>query len=113
MLTSVMKAWKFSTAAYPPAERAGAWRDAMYRLGLPVGELSEAEPPSASVTCLTSPLGMEFSLIDAGAQTISGRRADLPPAIWLAGLLGGHPRIQSGGLDQAMPPGAIARCPPR
>ncbi len=111
MLTAVMKAWKFSTAAYPPAERAGAWRDAMFRLGLPVGELSEVEPPSASVTCLTSPLGMEFAVIDADAQTISGRRADLPAAIWLAVLLEGQARIESEGLDQAMSPGDIAYGP--
>ncbi|HEY1448405.1 MAG TPA: helix-turn-helix domain-containing protein [Caulobacteraceae bacterium] len=103
-----MKAWGFSTKAYPPAERASAWRDAMYRLGLPVGDIAESEPPSASVTCLTSPLGMEFALIDAGAQTISGRRTDLPAAIWLAILLEGHSRIESDGVDQAMAAGDIA-----
>ena len=85
-----MKAWRFSTGGYPAKERAGAWRDAMYRLGLPVGDLPGSEPPSASVTCLTSPLGMELALIDAGAQTISGRRTDLPAAIWLAVLLEGR-----------------------
>jgi AraC-like DNA-binding protein len=103
-----MKAWKFSTKAFPPAERASAWRDAMYRLGLPVGDIAESEPPSASVTCLTSPLGMEFALIDAGAQTISGRRTDLPAAIWLAILLEGRTRIESDGQDQAMSAGDIA-----
>jgi AraC-like DNA-binding protein len=106
-----MKAWTFTTSAYPPAARAGAWRDAMFRLGLPVGELAEAEPPSASVTCLTSPLGMEFAVIDAGAQTISGRRTDLPAAIWLAVLLEGGARIESEGLNQDMQPGDIAYGP--
>lgn len=106
-----MKAWRFSTEAYPPAARAAAWRDAMYRLGLPVGDLAEAEAPSATVTCLTSPLGMEFALIDAGPQTISGRRTDLPAAIWLAVLVDGATRIESEGLDQAMAAGDIAYGP--
>lgn len=106
-----MKAWRFSTGGYPAKERAGAWRDAMYRLGLPVGDLEGSEPPSASVTCLTSPLGMEFALIDAGAQTISGRRTDLPAAIWLAVLLEGRARLQSEGLDQALAEGDIAYGP--
>ncbi|HEY2177074.1 MAG TPA: AraC family transcriptional regulator [Caulobacteraceae bacterium] len=106
-----MKAWRFSTGGYPAAERAGAWRDAMYRLGLPVGDLAESEPPSASVTCLTSPLGMEFALIDAGAQTISGRRTDLPAAIWLAVLLEGRADLASEGLDKTLAEGDIAYGP--
>jgi AraC-like DNA-binding protein len=83
----------------------------MFRLGLPVGDLPEGEVPSASVTCLTSPLGMEFALIDAGAQTISGRRTDLPAAIWLAVLLEGRAGLQSEGLDQTMAEGDIAYGP--
>lgn len=83
----------------------------MHRLGLPVGELAESEPPSASVTCLTSPLGMEFALIDAGAQAISGRRTDLPAAVWLAILLDGQAALHCDGLDQAISVGDIAYGP--
>jgi AraC-like DNA-binding protein len=103
-----VEAWRFSTDTYPAGERATAWRDAMYRLGLPVGELAESDPPNASVTCLTSPMGMEFSLIDAGAQAISGRRTDLPAAIWLAVLLEGEATLQSEGVNQVMAVGDIA-----
>lgn len=106
-----MKAWRFSTAAYDARDRAAAWRDAMHRLGLPVGELSESEPPSASVTCLTSPMGMELALVEAGAQTIAGRRADLPAAVWLAVLLEGEAALQSEGVDQAMKVADIAYGP--
>lgn len=106
-----MKPWRFSTKTYPEAARAAAWRDAMFRLGLPVGDLAETAPPVAAVTCLTSPLGMEFSLIDAGAQTISGRRTDLPAAIWLAVLVEGAARIESEGLAEAMSAGDIAYGP--
>ncbi|MHB8530266.1 MAG: helix-turn-helix domain-containing protein [Caulobacteraceae bacterium] len=106
-----MKAWRFSTASYRASERAAAWRDAMHRLGLPVGELSETEPPSASVTCLISPLGMEFALIDAGAQAISGRRTDQPASIWLAVLLEGEAALESEGVEQALSLGDIAYGP--
>lgn len=83
----------------------------MHRLGLPVGDLQDREPPEASVTCLTSTLGMEFSLIDAGAQAISGRRTDLPAAIWLAVLLEGQAAIQSDDTSTAMAVGDIAYGP--
>ncbi|MGH7011541.1 MAG: helix-turn-helix domain-containing protein, partial [Caulobacteraceae bacterium] len=103
-----MKAWRFSTEAFEKSERAGAWREAMHRLGLPVGELSESEPASASVVCLTSPLGMEFALIEAGAQSISGRRTDLPAAVWLAIVLEGDASLQSEDGESALPVGGIA-----
>ncbi len=106
-----MKAWRFSTDSYPPRERAAAWGDAMHRLGLPVGDLAESAPPDASVTLLTSALGMEFALIDAGAQTISGRRTDLPAAVWLAVLLKGEASLQGDGAEREMAVGDIAYGP--
>ena len=83
----------------------------MHRLGLPVGDLAECAPPNASVTCLTSALGMEFALIDAGAQTISGRRTDLPAAVWLAVLLEGAASLQGDGAKKEMAVGDIAYGP--
>ena len=85
-----MKAWSFSTESHPRAERAEAWREAMSRLGLPIEGLSDNEPAAASVVCLTSPLGIEFALVEAGAQTIAGRLTAQPAAIWLAVLLHGE-----------------------
>lgn len=106
-----MKAWRFSTETYPPEERAAEWRDAMHRLGLPVGELSEREPPNAAVTCLTSPLGMDFALIDADAQVISGRRTDQPASIWLAVLLEGEATLEGEGDQQPLSVGDIVYGP--
>ncbi len=83
----------------------------MHRLGLPVGEIAGSEPPSATVTCLTSPLGMEFSLIDAGPQAISGRRTDQPASVWLAVLLEGAATLESEGVEQALAVGDIAYGP--
>ncbi|MDB5454764.1 MAG: transcriptional regulator, AraC family, partial [Caulobacter sp.] len=106
-----MKAWSFSTESHPRAERSGAWLDAMSRLGLPVDGLADGEPASASVTCLTSPLGMEFALVEAGAQTIAGRRAGQPAAVWLTVLLAGRASLQAEGLAEDLAPGDIAYGP--
>jgi AraC-like DNA-binding protein len=106
-----MKAWSFSTDSHPRAERAEAWREAMGRLGLPIEGLSDAEPASASVVCLTSPLGIEFALVEAGAQAISGRRTGQPAAVWLAVLLSGEATLVTDDLAEDLAPGDIAYGP--
>ena len=106
-----MKAWTFTTETHALTERAAAWREAMYHLGLPVDDLIAGAAPRASVTCLTSPLGMEFALIEAGAQTIGGRRTDLPATIWLVVLVEGRARIAGDGLDEEIAAGDIVYGP--
>ena len=103
-----MKAWSFSTESHPRAERAEAWRDAMGRLGLPIEGLSAGEPAAASVICLTSPLGIEFALVEAGAQTISGRLSGQPAAVWLAVLLHGEATLVTDDLAVGVSTGDIA-----
>jgi len=102
-----VKAWRFSTEACPPGERREAWREAMVRLRLPVEAAAEDDGASASVTCLVSPMGMEFSLVSAGAQEISGRNPDQPAAIWLAVLLEGQAVLDDGRREVAVAPGDI------
>ncbi len=102
-----MKAWRFSTEAYPPGERRDAWREAMVRLRLPVEAAAGDDDASASVTCLVSPMGMEFSLVNAGAQEISGRNRDQPAAIWLAVLLEGSAILDDGTSEADIQPGDI------
>jgi AraC-like DNA-binding protein len=106
-----VKAWSFSTDSHPRAERADAWRDAMNRLGLPIEGLPDTEPASASVVCLTSPLGIEFALVEAGAQTISGRLTGRPAAVWLAVLLSGQALLVTDDVAEALSPGDIAYGP--
>jgi AraC-like DNA-binding protein len=83
----------------------------MSRLGLPIEGLSDAEPASASVVCLTSPLGIEFALVEAGAQAISGRRTGQPAAVWLAVLLSGQALLVTEDLAEELSPGDIAYGP--
>lgn len=102
-----MKAWQFTTDAYPREERREAWRDAMTRLRLPVDGLPETEPFRASVSCLTSPMGMEFAVVASTPQEISGRNPDQPAAVWLAQLLEGRATLWDGVREVAVAPGDI------
>ena len=88
-----MKVWRFTTESYPPEQRHQAWRDAMDRLCLPVGDLPEDQHFHGSVSCHVSPLGMEFALVDASAHEISGKYLDQPNAIWLVLLLQGKAQL--------------------
>jgi AraC-like DNA-binding protein len=91
-----VKAWGFSTDAYPLHARRAAWREAMVRLRLPVEAAPENDGASASVVSVVTPTGMEFSVVSAGAQEISGRNPDQPSAIWLACLLEGSATLNDG-----------------
>ncbi len=102
-----MKAWQFTTDVYPRHERREAWREAMVRLRLPVEAAPEDDGASASVTCLVSPLGMEFSVVRAGAQEISGRNPDQPAAVWLAVLLEGAAVLDDGRSQACVEAGDI------
>src|SRR5439155_13750852 len=81
------KAWRFTTDGVPPEDRKPAWRQVMERLRLPLGEMAEPEPFEGSVVCLSSPLGMDFAVMDATPQAISGRNPNQPAAVWLVVLL--------------------------
>lgn len=85
-----MKAWRFSTGDYPRAERRGAWTEVLRRLRLPLGEPPEQDPFRGEVSCIISPLGMDFAVMSASPQAISGRNPNQPAAVWLAVLLKGE-----------------------
>ncbi|MBS0411331.1 MAG: helix-turn-helix domain-containing protein [Proteobacteria bacterium] len=102
-----MKAWSFTTDVYPLRARRQAWREAMVRLRLPVEAAPEDDGASASVSSLVSPMGMEFSVVRAGAQTISGRNPDQPAAIWVAALLDGAAVLNDGQAEAVVEPGDI------
>ena len=70
----------------------------MVRLRLPVDATPEGadDDASAAVISLVSPMGIEFSLVNAGPQTIEGRNPDQPAAIWLAILLEGAATLDDG-----------------
>ena len=102
-----MKPWRFSTDQHLPGERGSAWREAMVRLRLPVDATAEHNDLDATVMSLVSPMGIEFSLVSAGPQTIEGRNPDQPAAIWLAILLEGGATLNDGPSEISVEPGDI------
>jgi len=102
-----VKAWRFSTEDLPAEQRGPAWREAMVRLRLPVEAAPGDDAAEASVVSLVSPMGMEFSVVSAGAQEISGRNPDQPAAIWLAVLLEGAAVLNDGSQDNDIDAGDI------
>lgn len=106
-----MKAWQFSTDAHPRAERRQAWREAMAKLRLPLVETPDAESFHGAVSCLVSPLGMEFAVVQASPQVISGRNPNQPAAVWLVVLLQGEAELSDGEQAVALEPGDIVYGP--
>jgi AraC-like DNA-binding protein len=102
-----MKAWRFSTAEHPKAARRDAWREVLARLRLPPGEPPEGDPFRGEVSCIVSPLGMDFAVMSASPQAISGRNPNQPAAVWLAVLLKGEASFFDGETTEALDVGDI------
>ena len=103
-----MKAWRFSTDEFPQAERQSAWREAMGRLGLPIGDIPDRGAPfSGRVSFAASPMGIEFALVESGPQAIQGRYPKQDAAVWLTVLIDGAATLESDALRVAMTPGTM------
>lgn len=99
-----MRTWNFSTKNLDPERKYEAWKEALYRLHLPVGEIGAGEEFFGHISCLTSPLGMEFARVSSAAQEISGDFPKQASAIWLSLLVKGHAiLIDSRGQTELMP----------
>jgi AraC-like DNA-binding protein len=106
-----MKAWRFSTETCPPEARSAAWTEVMKRLRLPLGEAPKDEPFHGDVSCLVSPLGMDFAVMSASPQAISGRNPNQPAAVWLVVLLEGEATFFDGRATAPLRTGDIAYGP--
>jgi len=93
-----MKAWRFTTAGLPEEDCEPAWREVMSRLNLPLAQIDHPEPFQGAVSCLRSPLGMDFAVMSASPQEISGRNPNQPAAVWLVVLLEGSATFWDGDL---------------
>ncbi|MDP2215551.1 helix-turn-helix domain-containing protein [Phenylobacterium sp.] len=106
-----MKAWQFTTDTYLKPQRRDAWREAMERLRLPVGDLPAEGAFHAQVSSLTSPMGVEFSVVASTPQEISGRNPHQPAAIWMAVLLEGEATLLDGSREIPIAAGDIVYGP--
>lgn len=103
----VRQAWRFSTRDLPPAQRSAAWIDAMRRLRLPLVTLPDSKPMEGEVAVVESPLGLQFALIEADPQTITGQTEDEGEGLWLSVLLEGEGVLRAAGLEAHCRPGMI------
>ena len=102
-----MQTWKFTTDNVAPQERYAAWCDAMARLNLPVGSIADPSAFHGSVSCLVSPLGIEFARVHAATQEISGDYPKQPSAIWLSLLVDGKATVHNGARRIDLVPGDL------
>lgn len=96
-----MQTWTFSTHQLPIERRFEAWQQALQRLNLPVGKLDADQEFFGDISCLTSPLGIEFARVTSSAQEIAGQFPKQASAIWLAVLVDGEATLfdDSGSRD--------------
>lgn len=106
-----MKAWHFTTQSSPQQRQHRAWRDVMSKLRLPIGKLSGTGGFRGAISCIESPLGMQFALVDAEPHEICGRYLDQPAAIWLTLLIEGEARLSYEDRVIDLMPGDIAYGP--
>lgn len=94
-------AWSFATRNVPKKDRVRAWQSAMAKLCLPIAEIPEESDFDGSISCLISPLGIRFAVVEADAQSVAGKYQKQDGAIWLGTLLDGKARLvhQSKSID--------------
>ncbi|HEX4270125.1 MAG TPA: helix-turn-helix domain-containing protein [Rhizomicrobium sp.] len=97
-----MNTWQFSTTGLAKAKRWDAWQGAMAQLHLPSGKTAGGEDFFGTVSCLVSPMGIEFARIDSRAQTMSGRSPNQAAAIWLCVLLDGKATLSESSGDTSL-----------
>jgi AraC-like DNA-binding protein len=97
MQTEALKSWKWSSNQIGTADRQHAWSDTLNRISMP-GALAQGQREFHGDICnVVSPLGIEFSLLEASPQTISGRVEESNGAVWLALLISGTYELNDGG----------------
>lgn len=106
-----VRAWRFATDGAPEGERQQAWREVLGRLRLPLAQAAAPEPFHADVSCLVSPLGMDFAVISGTPQEISGRNPIGPIAVWIVVLLEGEATFWDGETTTALKTGDITYGP--
>ena len=106
-----MNPWTFTTASLPDKEQYRAWREAMGRLCLPVGDLPVSGGFRGRISCIRSPLGIEFALVEGEPHSISGKYLDQPAAIWLTLLVEGQAVLSCEDLHIELVPGDIVYGP--
>ncbi len=102
-----MPAWKCSTDSASCDNHAHVWADAMEYISLPRAYLRDQAGFHGHVSSIVSPLGIEFSRVEASAQTISGSCFSKIPCLWLALPIEGEFYLGTGGRQGQLRAGEI------
>lgn len=105
--------WQANVEAVLPSQRAASWRQIMGRLRLPMSEVPAGEPFYGSVSVYESPVGMEFTVLDAAPHKISGTYLNQKDAVWLFVIIKGSAVLLSDEDTEFLGPGDIAYGPCR
>ena len=81
--------WQASAEAVLPSQGAASWRHIMGRLRLPMSEVPVGELFYGSVAVYDSPVGLEFTVLDAAPHKISGTYLNQKDASWLFVIIKG------------------------
>lgn len=107
-----MTNWNISTESCPRSERASLWKRAMDQLHMPSCTFAEGfEEFHGQITCLNTPMGVEFARVSGSPSTISGKSGDQPYSMWLALLLEGDFFLQYQGLSLQVETGDLIYAP--
>lgn len=106
-----MKVWRLSTSQVELTDRPRAWREAMDRLCLPIASTDSVVHDEGRIACNVSPLGMEFSLIEAASAEYAGRYPNQTDAIWLSLAVEGVSFLSYEGQTWRIEPGDIVYGP--
>lgn len=97
MQTEALKSWTWSSNHILSEEREHAWSHTLNKISIPGARHQGQREFHGDICNVVSPLGIEFSLLEASPQTISGRCENSAGAVWLALLIDGSFVLNDGG----------------
>ncbi|MFL9923963.1 helix-turn-helix domain-containing protein [Herbaspirillum lusitanum] len=106
MEQKALKSWSWSTDPLTLEERENAWSDTLQQITMPMAR-SQDHNFHGDVASVISPLGIEFSRLQASPQTISGRCENSSGSMWLALLINGTFIFDDGNRTTHLEPGDI------
>ena len=96
-----MKAWRFSSDAIPVNERAGAWGEALGKVGMSAHAVQETDF-FGGLASLSSPQGIEFVRLSSSPQTLVCAAPAGGDGVWLAHVLEGRMSLDDGSRVQEL-----------
>jgi AraC-like DNA-binding protein len=108
MMLSRVETVNFTTESHPPRLQRRAWCEALGMVDLAATQFGETGCFFGDVSCVVSPLGMEFIRLASSAQDLTTRPSPRRKGIWLTLLLSGKSSVTDGDRSIDLAPGDMA-----